>query len=66
MKLYAVVYKSSGVVAARFTHLAAARYFVEQNDTLYAGKDTEGSDDDGILHDAGMYKIINNSGKIVK
>jgi hypothetical protein len=50
--LYQVVYKSSGVVANRFSNLADAKYWVQQNDTLYTGENGK-----ELQEQAGMYEI---------
>ena len=36
--LYHVVYKSSGIVANKFSSLGDAKYWIEQNDVLYSGE----------------------------
>ena len=60
-KLYSVVYKSSGVVANKFSNLGDARYWIEQNDCLYSG--TNGYEQEA---NTGMYEIRTAEGKVVK
>lgn len=60
-KLYSVVYKSSGVVANKFSSLGDARYWIEQNDCLFVGTNGYEQQDN-----AGMYEIRNADGKVIK
>ncbi len=60
-KLYSVVYKSSGIVANKFSSLGDARYWIEQNDCLFTG--TNGYEQQ---EQAGMYEIRTAEGKLVK
>ena len=58
--MYLVKYKSSGIVAARFTVRADAVSWVQQNDNI---PETYSLDEDGYKYvetvmDAGMYEIV--------
>jgi hypothetical protein len=59
--LYLVCYKSSGIVANKFSNLGDARYWIQQNDTLFTGENGYEP-----KSNVGMYEIKKQDGKVVK
>jgi len=50
--MYNVVFKSSGKVANKFSSIAQAKYWIEENDTLFTGEN--GNE---LRSNAGLFEI---------